>query len=236
MIALFKVLVDGKSCHGGEAEYPPPGEWTEERTASCCNSGWHLTSDPLRWWKPKAELWLADGRFPLNGDGTEKAAFTSVRLIEHVTPEWPYLVVFPRIRCFLAASARSQDKDADIAWANLSWADLSGAYLSWANLSGANYLAPPMVLLASWGDVSDDLCADLMNYDASNHPDGAAAFASWAAGGPCPYTGCRVARSANFSERQSCYRPERPLQSALPLMDRLIAEKCQGAGSRGEVE
>lgn len=101
----------------------------------------------------------------------------------------------------------------------------TGANLSWANLLRANQLVPPMVLLANWGDVSDDLCADLMNYDAANHPNGKEAFAAWAAGGACPYSGCRVARSANFAERKSCYQPERPLQSALQLMDRLIAEK-----------
>ena len=111
--------------------------------------------------------------------------------------------------------------------ANLSRANLSEANLSEANLSWANQLMPPMVLLANWGDVSDDLCADLMNYDASNHPDGAVAFAAWVAGGVCPYAGCRVARSANFTERKACYRPERPLQSALQLMDRLLAEKTK---------
>lgn len=42
---------------------------------------------------------------------------------------------------------------------------------------------------------------------------------------------CRVARSANFMERKDCYQPERPLQSALQLMDRLIAEKTK-AGER----
>jgi hypothetical protein len=84
-----------------------------------------------------------------------------------------------------------------------------------------------MALLANWGDVSDDLCADLMNYDAANHPEGHAAFARWVETGTCPYSGCRVARSANFVERKACYRPDRPLQSALQLMDRLIAEKCK---------
>jgi len=88
-------------------------------------------------------------------------------------------------------------------------------------------VVPPWVLLANWGDVRDDLCADLMNYDAANHPNGKEAFAAWAAGGVCPYTGCRVARSANFAERKGCYRPERPLQSALQLMDRLLVEKTK---------
>jgi len=46
--------------------------------------------------------------------------------------------MLPRIRCFLAASQRSEDKNSNIAWADLSWADLSGADLSGADLSRAN--------------------------------------------------------------------------------------------------
>ena len=136
-ILLFKVLVDGKPCHGGDGEYPPPGKWTPKREPHICESGYHLTSDPLRWWIPKAELWLAEGDGPLNGDGSDKAAFERVRLVEQITKDWPLLVMFPRLRAFLAASARSKEKDASIKWANLSWANLSGANLSGANLYGA---------------------------------------------------------------------------------------------------
>jgi hypothetical protein len=140
---LFKVLIDGKSCHGGTLTYPPVGEWTEPVTPLCCQSGYHLTSDPLRWWTVNATLWLAEGNGIINGDYSDKAAFGRVRLIEQVTESWPYLCMFPRVRAFLAASARSIDKDADIFCANLSGANLSGANLSGAdlsrtNLSGAN--------------------------------------------------------------------------------------------------
>ena len=143
IIPLFKVLVDGKSCHGGNADYPPIGEWTKPVEPSCCSTGWHLTSDPLRWWKPKATLWLCEAETPISGDGEDKAAFRRVRRIMEITHTWPYLPMFPRVRCFLAAAARSVDKDADISYAslsgaNLSRADLSGANLSGANLSGAN--------------------------------------------------------------------------------------------------
>jgi hypothetical protein len=129
---LFKVLIDNKPCHGGAAEYPPVGEWTLPVQPSCCSSGYHLTSDPLRWWKPRATLWLAEGEGQIDGDGSDKAAFERVRLIERVTWDWRYIVMFPRLRAFLAASDRSIDKGTDITRANL-----SGAYLSRANLSGA---------------------------------------------------------------------------------------------------
>lgn len=137
---LFKILVDGKSCNGGDAKYPDPGEWTETREPCCCNSGWHLTSDPLRWWMPRATLWLAEGETPLHGDGSDKAAFARVRLLEQITTDWPYLVMFPRIRAFLAATRRSLNPDCYLGWANLSGSDLSGAYLSGANLSGSDLL------------------------------------------------------------------------------------------------
>jgi hypothetical protein len=41
------------------------------------------------------------------------------------------------LRLYLAMVERSNDRDADISWADLSGADLSGAYLSGADLSGA---------------------------------------------------------------------------------------------------
>lgn len=39
---LFKVLVDGKPCHGGMGKYPKVGEWTDSKCPLCCTSGWHL--------------------------------------------------------------------------------------------------------------------------------------------------------------------------------------------------
>jgi hypothetical protein len=134
---LFKVLVNGKSCNGGNLQYPAIGKWTEIiRNPKCCSSGYHLTTDPLRWWKPKAELYLAEGDGKINGDDSDKACFERVRLVERITPEWKYISMFPRVRCFLAASARSFDPKAEITWANLAGENLSEANLRGANLSG----------------------------------------------------------------------------------------------------
>jgi len=53
--------------------------------------------------------------------------------------------------------------------------------LSAVNLTGAEWgVSPTSLLLAQWGEVSDELCVDLMRYCASLHPRGAAAFDSWA--------------------------------------------------------
>ena len=117
---------------------------------------------------------------------------------------------------------------ANLSWANLSWANLSSADLSWANLSRADLsradLLPVMVLLASWGEVSDALCRDLMAYDAANHPD-PKAFAAWANGGACPCYGA-VTRCANFTEKKELYRKVRRVKSAYELMVAVIREKC----------
>jgi len=163
---LFKVLdKNGNACHGGSGKWPlpkrgKPGEWLQvEGELSCCFNGLHLTSDPLRWWKPGARLFVAEADpLELHGDNSDKAAFRRVHLIDEVTRTWPLLVMFPRLRLFLLASgklakSRADLIGADLSGANLSWAnlsranlsradligaDLSGANLSWANLSGAN--------------------------------------------------------------------------------------------------
>jgi hypothetical protein len=128
---------------------------------------------------------------------------------------------------------------ADLYGADLYGADLSRADLSRANLSGANlygvdlygalyspdtvWPAPERMLLAFWGAVSNDLCRDLMRYDAAHHPDGDAPFFLWANNGPCPYSGCSVPRAAHFCEQRSLWAPG-PAPSAAELVERLIDE------------
>jgi hypothetical protein len=143
-LPLFKVLVDHKACSGGDYEYPPIGEWTPAVDPVMCNSGYHLTSDPLVWWKPRAKVFLAEGLgCPKTTHKNDKAVFRSVRLLEEVTRETPNVLAYPRLVAFLVASMRSLDSTVDITWAdlsraNLSRADLRGAILYGADLSGAN--------------------------------------------------------------------------------------------------
>ena len=122
-------------------------------------------------------------------------------------------------------------RGANLSEANLCYASLCGADLCHANLSDANLrgVAPPAVLLARWGQVSDDLCCDLMRYDAANHPQGSKAFTAWAKGGDCPYSNCEWARAANFQEWRELWKPGTS-QSALKLAVRLLNEKCNIKG------
>ena len=115
---------------------------------------------------------------------------------------------------------------ANLSRADLYGADLYGARLYGANLSGARLPSPTVVLLAMWLTVSDPLCADLMRFDASCHPD-PSAFDRWAdaAEGPCPYAGVTVERAANFTEKRALWAPG-PSERPYDLMVRVLAEKC----------
>lgn len=123
----------------------------------------------------------------------------------------------------------------DLRYANLEGANLSGAnlaysildltYLIGANLKGTHLPSPPMVLLANWGSLSDELTADLMVWDSLNHQN-PEAFTDWAKGGDCPYVAStRVTRSANFMEHQDLWGKGKVVPP-YELMRRVLAEKC----------
>jgi len=114
---------------------------------------------------------------------------------------------------------------ANLYGANLYGANLRGADLYGANLYGANLPVPTMILLAYWGEVSDDLCRDLMAYDAACHPD-PTAFDRWAQGGACPYSWVKVERAVQFQEKQSLWDAKALLCRPYDLMQRILAEKC----------
>jgi len=114
-------------------------------------------------------------------------------------------------------------ESADLRSADLRSADLRSADLRSANLTNAQLPAPTSVLLAAWGEVSAELCADLMMYDASCHPD-QKAFDEWAKGGPCPYAGVNVQRACNFKEKKELWGKGK-FRKPYSLMLRLFAEK-----------
>jgi hypothetical protein len=65
--------------------------------------------------------------------------------------------------------------------------------------------APTQLLLQSWDKVSDELCCELMRFDADNH-ENPALFDIWARGGNCPYDNAQFKRCANFKERKEAWR------------------------------
>ena len=123
-----------------------------------------------------------------------------------------------------ANMARANMEGANMARAYMAGAHMEGAHMEGANMEGANLPSPTVVLLASWGVVSNELCADLMLWDASNHPD-PAKFDVWANGGDCPYRGVKVQRAANFSESRALWG-KGEMCRPYDLMVRVLAEKC----------
>jgi Pentapeptide repeats (8 copies) len=128
--------------------------------------------------------------------------------------------------------------NANLRGADLRYADLSGADLINANLINANLInadlcsanlkktrlpSPTVVLLASWGNVSDKLCADLMEYDAWTYGD-KKAFKNWVKTGKCPYTDVLFERAANFSQNPKLFGKGK-LRSPIDLMNALFKEK-----------
>jgi len=115
-------------------------------------------------------------------------------------------------------------RDANLRYADLRDANLRCADLRGADLRGANLPPPQMLLLATWGTVSDALCRDLMRYDAQSHPS-PQAFGVWAnSTGGCPLDQTPFQRSANFQERKECWK-KGPTPSAYKLILRLFKEK-----------
>jgi hypothetical protein len=94
-IPLYKVLVGGKSCHGGSLTWSlprgkKPSEWHEvPGDPHLCSYGLHLTPNPAAWWKPKATAYLAEVDGPIDGDPTkdDKVAARRVRLLRKLTTE-----------------------------------------------------------------------------------------------------------------------------------------------------
>ena len=98
----YKVLVDGKACHGGTLDWSlptddgnggyVPGNWhSVEPPIRCCQHGLHLTTDPLAWMTTGAMVYRAEGDGQRHADGSDKAAFQRARLLSpapEIIPEW----------------------------------------------------------------------------------------------------------------------------------------------------
>ena len=123
---------------------------------------------------------------------------------------------------------------ADLSGANLSGAYLSRAYLSGANLSGADLSSPSGILLANWGELSPELTAHAMNYDAWFH-NAPEKFTIWSNGGSCPYADSKFQRACNFREKRELFNPSLPLMRGWDLMVAIIREKCANSDFHDKV-
>ena len=72
---LYKVLVNGRSCHGGDYKYDlpkkledgtwKPGKWTKKiskKDIEMCKCGYHLTNNPKSWYSRGAKVYIAEAK------------------------------------------------------------------------------------------------------------------------------------------------------------------------------
>ena len=94
----YKILVDGKSCHGGDLKWSLPkkdgekwipGEWHEViGTTEMCRVGLHVTTKPYNWYKWNCECYEA-GIDAAIDHGDDKVLCRKARLIKPVAhPQW----------------------------------------------------------------------------------------------------------------------------------------------------
>jgi Asp-tRNA(Asn)/Glu-tRNA(Gln) amidotransferase A subunit family amidase len=111
---LFKVLVDGKSCHGGNLAWNLPkgkttGEWHDYKgDLKMCESGLHVTTAPEAWWKPNCKFYLAEAE-GISGEQDNKLLCRRVRLVREVAiPDY-----LQRVDAFVTAAALNVADRAD---------------------------------------------------------------------------------------------------------------------------
>ena len=101
---LYKVLVDGSSCRGGDMAWPlptqgedgawTPGEWVKlnsRRKLVLCANALHLTDQPAAWYLPNAQCWQVEYRGEvvgeLDGGWQSKIGVREARLLRPVAWE-----------------------------------------------------------------------------------------------------------------------------------------------------
>jgi hypothetical protein len=87
---LYKVLINGKSCYGGEFKWSLPedgklGEWTPViDDVKMCERGYHLTTHYIHWSnKDNIEVYEAEGDV-VEFDGYDKVVCSRVRLLKKI--------------------------------------------------------------------------------------------------------------------------------------------------------
>jgi len=90
----YKVLKNGKSCHGGQQDWPlptpaGPGEWLEHvGRLSPCHSGYHLTRLPAVWYTGSGlDVYEAEYAGEHDASDDDKIVCRKVRLIKKLTEE-----------------------------------------------------------------------------------------------------------------------------------------------------
>lgn len=100
-----------------------------------------------------------------------------------------------------------------------------GSNLLECNLKNTKLGSPTLLLLADWGELSDELTKLAMAFDASCHHN-KTLFDAWSESGRCPYMSCSYERACKFKEKRYLWDAEIKAPGALELMIKIIQEKC----------
>jgi hypothetical protein len=91
---LYKILVNGKSCHGGDFKWSlpqngKPGKWHKHKgVLVMCDKGFHLTNKPFEWYEMDCECYEAEIKGTAEWKD-DKCVCSKVRLIKKVKhPKW----------------------------------------------------------------------------------------------------------------------------------------------------
>jgi hypothetical protein len=114
-----------------------PGKWLKHKGAlSICQSGIHLTSAPLKWWKNDSRIFQAEfsGSYIHEAEFANKHVFSQVRLIK----ECGRGDLSSQVAIFKSIGQNADLRNADLRNADLRNADLWNADLRNADLRNAN--------------------------------------------------------------------------------------------------
>ena len=91
---LYKILVNGKSCHGGDMKWDlpkgnKPGKWHKASgDIEICSNGLHLTNEPFNWYKWGCDCYEAEYKGKIEWE-EDKCVVQEARLIKKAKhPKW----------------------------------------------------------------------------------------------------------------------------------------------------
>jgi hypothetical protein len=121
-------------------------------------------------------------------------------------------------------------RDTNLAGQDFSFSSFFRAGLYNVNLCNSRLPSPQafmMMEIRKFGmnEISNELCLELMRYDAASIENGVELMNDWAFNGPCPFSNSKWARAAMFSERIAVWKPG-PSLPVYKLAEMVYQEIC----------
>ena len=200
---LYKILVNGRACHGGDFAYSlptekngiwTPGDWHNiEGKTKLCSNGFHLTDKPGKWMKWGAEMYEVEAKGVGQWDRDDaKCVASSVRLTKKAEmPEyWQRAVKFvneelPAVKWFQPSAAPSGAwklfLGSDVAAARDAARDAARAAAGDAAGAAARAAAGAAARAAAWACNFQSIVHDL-DIDQKHRDHVASRWSAWTSG------------------------------------------------------